>query len=106
MTHNFGIKEALAALGIKEINDGSSTGQNNFSNGEILSSFSPVDGKLIAQVKCSTAEDYQEVMSKASAAFKEWRTVPAPKRGEIVRLFGQKLREKKAELGKLVSYDG
>ncbi|MGC6471102.1 MAG: aldehyde dehydrogenase family protein [Flavobacteriales bacterium] len=102
---NFGINDALLALGIKEINEGSSTGQNCFSNGEVLSSFSPVDGKLIAKVKCSTEADYQKVIEKSASAFKEWRKVPAPKRGEIVRLFGQKLREKKAELGKLVSYE-
>lgn len=102
---NFGIKDALLALGIKEINEGSSTGQNCFSNGEVLSSFSPVDGKLIAKVKCSTEADYQKVIEKSASAFKEWRKVPAPKRGELVRLFGQKLREKKAELGKLVSYE-
>lgn len=102
---NFGINDALLALGIKEINEGSSTGQTCFSNGEVLSSFSPVDGKLIAKVKCSTEADYQKVIEKSASAFKEWRKVPAPKRGEIVRLFGQKLREKKAELGKLVSYE-
>ena len=74
---DYGIKEALAQLGVKEINDGSSTGSNFFSNGELLSSFSPVDGKLIAKVKTTSAEDYENVMSAASSAFLEWRKVPA-----------------------------
>ena len=49
---DYGIQEALTQLGVKEINDGSSTGSNFFSNGDVLSSYSPVDGKLIAKVKC------------------------------------------------------
>jgi aldehyde dehydrogenase (NAD+) len=102
---DYGIKEALAQLGVKEINDGSSTGSNFFSNGELLSSFSPVDGKLIAKVKTTSAEDYENVMSAASSAFLEWRKVPAPQRGEVVRQFGDKLRELKDPLGKLVSYE-
>ena len=54
---DYGIQEALTQLGVKEINDGSSTGSNFFSNGDVLSSYSPVDGKLIAKVKSTTAED-------------------------------------------------
>jgi L-aminoadipate-semialdehyde dehydrogenase len=102
---DFGIQEALDQLGVKAINDGTSTGSNNFSNGEILKSFSPVDGQLIGKVKTSTKEDYETVMKAATSAFKTWRTTPAPQRGEIVRQFGEKLREKKEALGKLVSYE-
>lgn len=102
---DFGIKEALAQLGIKEINEGTSTGSNNFSNGELIASYSPVDGQLIAKVKSSTKEDYEKAMSAATEAFKTWRVMPAPQRGEIVRQFGEKLREKKEALGKLVSYE-
>ena len=105
MTDTFGIQEALAQLGLKEINEGTSTGSNNFSNGDILESYSPVDGKLIGKVRCSTAEDYEDVMASANKAFKFWRTVPAPKRGEFVRQFGNKLRSRKEALGKLVSYE-
>ena len=68
---DYGIKEALVQLGVKEINDGSSTGSNFFSNGELLSSFSPVDGKLIAKVKTTSTEDYENVLSAASDAFLE-----------------------------------
>lgn len=102
---DFGIKEALETLGLKEINEGTSTGSVNFSNGEIIESYSPVDGKLIGKVKASTKEDYEKVMESATSAFKAWRAVPAPQRGEVVRQFGNKLRELKAPLGKLVSYE-
>ena len=102
---DFGIKEALDILGVKDVNDGTSTGQHNFSNGEVIESYSPVDGKLIGKVKTTTKEDYDKIMKTASAAFVSWRSKPAPLRGEIVRQFGEKLREKKEALGKLVSYE-
>ena len=101
----FGMNEALDKLGIKLINEGTSTGVQNFASGEILDSFSPVDGKLIASVKTSTLEDYEKVMRAATEAFKTFRLIPAPQRGEIVRQFGQKLRENKDALGKVVSYE-
>lgn len=99
------IENELKELGISSENLGTSTGNTWFGKGEGLSSYSPVDGKLIGKVKSSTKDDYEEVIKKAQTAFKEWRMVPAPKRGEIVRQFGDKLREKKASLGKLVSYE-
>ncbi|RKR14972.1 aldehyde dehydrogenase (NAD+) [Maribacter vaceletii] len=101
----FGIQEALKQLGVTEINEGTSTGSKNFSNGEIIESYSPVDGKLIGKVKATTKEDYDKMMQTATVAFKEWKTKPAPLRGEVVRQFGEKLREKKEALGKLVSYE-
>ncbi len=105
MADKFGMQGALEELGLKEINEGTSTGSNNFSSGDVLESFSPVDGKLIGKVKCSSAEDYERVIVSAINAFKSWRTVPAPKRGEVVRQFGDKLRMHKEALGKLVSYE-
>ncbi|HEY0091139.1 MAG TPA: aldehyde dehydrogenase family protein [Flavobacterium sp.] len=105
MTDQFGIREALKKLGIKDINEGTSTGLNNFSSGEILESHSPVDGRLIASVKMSTAYDYETAMKSAVEAFKSFRLMPAPQRGEIVRQFGEKLRKNKEALGKLVSYE-
>ena len=102
---DFGIKDALKQLGVKDINEGTSTGANHFANGEIIESHSPVDGQLIAKVKSTSREDYEKVMGAATSAFKTWRTMPAPQRGEIVRQFGNKLREKKEPLGKLVSYE-
>ena len=105
ISSQFGMPEALKALGIKEINDGTSTGSNSFSSGEIIESYSPVDGQLIGKVKTTTAADYEKVMQSATAAFKSFRAMPAPQRGEIVRQFGNKLRELKEPLGKLVSYE-
>ncbi|MGC6471063.1 MAG: aldehyde dehydrogenase family protein [Flavobacteriales bacterium] len=105
MNTEFGIQKALQELGIKDINNGSSTGNNHFSSGDILESYSPVDGTLIGKVKCSTKSDYEMVMSSATSAFKYWRSIPAPKRGEVVRQFGEKLRVHKIALGKLVSYE-
>ena len=102
---DFGIEKALKQLGVKEINEGTSTGSNWFSHGELIESYSPVDGRLIAKVKTTTKEDYEAMMNMAQEAFKSWRLVPAPKRGEIVRQFGEKLRELKEPLGKLVSYE-
>src|SRR5690554_3337011 len=99
------ISKEFEKLGLKEINEGSSTGNQWFSNGEIIESHSPADGKSIGRVKASLREDYERVMTSAQEAFKIWRAVPAPKRGEIVRQFGNKLREYKADLGKLVSYE-
>ncbi|MDO5979137.1 aldehyde dehydrogenase family protein [Flavivirga spongiicola] len=102
---DFGIDKALKILGVVDVNEGTSTGSNSFSNGDIIASFSPVDGQLIGKVKTTTQEDYEKVMDSATSAFKTWRTMPAPQRGEIVRQFGEKLREKKEALGKLVSYE-
>ncbi len=102
---DFGIKEALKKLGVKDINEGSSTGMNWFSNGDLIQSYSPVDGQLIGSVKTTTESDYQKVIESAEEAFKSWRVMPAPKRGEIVRQFGERLRDLKEPLGKLVSYE-
>ncbi|WP_158974764.1 aldehyde dehydrogenase family protein [Cellulophaga sp. L1A9] len=104
-TTDFGIDSALKTLGVSANNLGTSTGSKFFASGEEIASYSPVDGKLIGKVKATTQEDYAKVMEKATAAFQEWRTKPAPLRGEVVRQFGDKLREKKEALGKLVSYE-
>ena len=97
----------LKKLGIEEKNYGASTGQSWFqttTEGE-LKVVSPVDGKLIATVYQASVQDYNQVIEKAKEAFKYWRTVPAPKRGEIVRQIGLRLREYKDALGRLVSYE-
>jgi len=97
----------LKKLGIKKTNFGSSTGLNwnkTKSEGE-LKIYSPADGKFIASVYQASKEDYDKVVKVAHEAFLEWRNVPAPKRGEIVRQIGDKLRKYKDPLGKLVSYE-
>ncbi|MCK0147515.1 aldehyde dehydrogenase family protein [Arenibacter sp. F26102] len=105
IARDFEIQEALEKLGIKALNNGTSTGSHNFSSGDELASYSPVDGALIGKVRTTSKADYEKVMDAATSAFKTWRTKPAPLRGEIVRQFGDKLRELKEPLGKLVSYE-
>lgn len=96
----------LENLGIKNSNAGASTGSEWLNTeGEETSSFSPIDGSLIAKVKNATLEDYEHLIAKAQDAYLKWRIVPAPKRGEVVRQIGEALREKKAELGYLVSLE-
>lgn len=105
IAEQFGMTEALQILGVKAVNQGTSTGNNWFSSGDTIDSFSPVDGELIAKVTTTTAADYEKVMQAATEAFTTFRLMPAPKRGEIVRQFGEKLRQYKEPLGKLVSYE-
>ena len=105
IAEEFGIKQALKDLGLNDINNGTSTGTDWFSNGDIIESYSPVDGALIGKVKATTKEDYEKVITTADAGFKEWRTWTAPQRGEVVRQFNDELRRLKEPLGKLVSYE-
>lgn len=99
--------EFLKQLGIKEENFGASTGLVwlETKSSEIIKVISPVDGKLIAKVYQASENDYELVVEKSVEAFKYWRTIPAPKRGDIVRQIGLKLRAYKEQLGKLVSYE-
>ena len=104
-TNDFGIEKTLKNLGISKENKGVSSGGKYFASGDLLESHSPTDGKLIAKVKTANSKDYDKVIETAKSAFKEFRMIPSPKRGELVRQFGNKLREKKDDLGKLVSYE-
>lgn len=100
------MKEILDKLGIQPENAGVSTGQQSWEGGGApLESYSPVDGQLIASVREASREDYDRVIEQAQAAFREWRLLPAPKRGEVVRQIGDQLRAYKRELGTLVSYE-
>ena len=101
----FGIDEALKQLGVNKNNLGCSTGSNFFASGDDIQSFSPVDGKLIGTVVSATIDDYEKTIQIAANAFNNWRNKTAPDRGEIVRQFGNKLRDFKEPLGKLVSYE-
>lgn len=98
--------EFLRALGVDAQNIGSSTGSNWLeSTGPSISSYSPVDGKLIGSVQTTDKAAYEAILKQAGAAFLEWRQWPAPRRGEIVRQVGEALRAQKENLGKLVSYE-
>src|SRR5260221_128697 len=103
---NFGISEALEALNVKKSNPGTSTGLKWIkSSGKYIDSYSPVDGKLIGRVQESDEKSFAKAVAQAEKAFVEWRKVPAPKRGEIVRQIGTALRQQKENLAKLVSYE-
>jgi aldehyde dehydrogenase (NAD+) len=101
------IPEILNRLHINDINEAFSTGNNWSSdpNANIKAIISPVDGKKIASVKIASANNYNQAVEQAAIAFKSWRLLPAPKRGEIVREIGDALRNQKEDLGKLVSYE-
>jgi aldehyde dehydrogenase (NAD+) len=73
-------------------------------DGDLVSS-SPVDGRRLGAVPTASAADVAAAVERAHAAFLAWRTVPAPRRGELVRLFGVVLREEKEALGRLVSLE-
>ena len=103
--NDYGIEKSLKNLGIQSQNKGVSSGGKYFANGDLLESYSPTDGKLIAKIKTGSPKDYDKIIENAKQAFKEFRLIPSPKRGELVRQFGNKLREKKDDLGKLVSYE-
>lgn len=100
------INEVLKNLGIKSSNKGATTGNKWYSSTSApISSYSPIDGSLIATVEPADKDIYQTVIAKAQSAYKEWRMVPAPQRGEIVRQIGDALRENKEDLGALVTIE-
>jgi len=104
--NNTDIQAILDELGVDAQNLGASTGNQWLpTKGAQIDSISPVDAALIASVTSATAQDYDAVIQKAQEAFLTWRLVPAPKRGEVVRQLGEKLRKHKDALGKLVSYE-
>lgn len=75
------------------------------SSGAEIASYNPTTGKVIASVHASTPEDYEKAISTAADSFLTWRTIPAPKRGEIIRLIGDELRKNKEAIGNLVSLE-
>ena len=99
------IKSVLAGLDLQDVNNGVFDGENWFGNGKEIEVTTPITGQVLAKVKQASKEDYDRVINNAETAFVEWRKVPAPKRGEIIRQLGLALREKKAALGKLVTLE-
>jgi aldehyde dehydrogenase (NAD+) len=99
------MKDFLTRLGIREVNSGAFAGAWLETKGDELVSICPADEKPIARVRQATEEDYETVVRKAHETFLRWRMLPAPQRGEIVRQMAVALREKKQDLGSLVSYE-
>ena len=97
----------LEKLGLQASNLGTSTGTSWFGNenNEVIQSYSPVDGKLIGSLTETSKEEYEAVIAEAKKAYKVWAKMPAPQRGDIVRQYGEILREYKEPLGQLVSYE-
>jgi len=94
----------LKALGLHPVNPGVFDGEWTGS-GKMLQSLSPNDGSVLAEVRTATAEEYKRAVKRAHAAFLEWRNIPAPKRGEVVRQLGNALRDAKPALGRLVTLE-
>ncbi len=100
------INPVLKNLGIESSNPGAAIGAKWLATkGEMLTSFSPVDGKAIAQVRLAESDAYEKVVKAAQEAFISWQQVPAPQRGEIIRQIGLELRNHKDDLGIIVSYE-
>ena len=97
--------QILESLNLTGTIHGTSTGQQWMENNETITSNSPIDNLELGSVSITTKEQYDEVVAAASEAFKTLRSIPAPKRGELMRQFGNALREEKAELGALVSLE-
>jgi aldehyde dehydrogenase (NAD+) len=95
----------LDELGVRGTSSGAAWGEWLDTTGETIGSYTPADGSEIGRVKLATRDEYEAVMAKALAAFERWRQVPAPKRGEIVRLLGEEFRRHKAALGALISWE-
>ena len=93
------IKKIINSLGIKDVNESICTGRQWMTpvGSETRSIYSPVDGKKIADVIYATNTEYEHVIRLANKGFEHWRKVPAPKRGDIVRRFGNRLRIRKKE---------
>ncbi len=98
------MKEILSSLGLEDENYGGFNGEW-LGSGPELQVTSPIDGSVLASVKQVTEEEYDRVVDRAHEAFLQWRTVPGPHRGELVRQIGNRLRERKAELGALVTLE-
>ena len=102
------MRDILASLGLSELNAGAwaqDGGWSKDTTGPIIESINPATGELLGRVRSATAADYERVIVSARKVFEQWRMVPAPKRGEAVRLIGEELRAHKSALGSLVTLE-
>jgi len=95
----------LKKLGINKKQKGCSNGKEWFGSGDFIDSYSPVNGSLLGEIQTGNKNDYDKLINEAESAFKSFRKITAPERGNLVRLLGNKIRENKAELGELVSWE-
>jgi aldehyde dehydrogenase (NAD+) len=99
------MEEILKKLNLLNEQSGAGTGSWFECTGDIIESVSPIHGQAIGRIRCASKEEYESVVSSSTEAFQEWRMVPAPKRGDIVRQLGNALREYKEALGSLISLE-
>lgn len=97
----------LQSLGIKNINSGCSTGIKWFEQdgNETIESISPINDQVIGSITCTNSKQYDEIVEMSNKSFFDWRTMPAPKRGDIVRQLGNTFRDYKKDLAHLISYE-
>ena len=105
MRENEKVDAILKKLHVSKKQKGCSTGENWFGSGEVIKSFSPVDNSLIGDIQTGSIKDYEKIIKEAQKAFLSFRKIPAPERGNLVRLLGNKIRKNKRELGELVSWE-
>ncbi len=98
------MSDFLKTLGIEDMNPGGFGGEW-IGSGPELDVISPIDGSRIAGVRQVTEAEYDQITDRAHEAFLRWRKVPAPKRGEVIRQLGNRLRDYKSELGQLVTLE-
>jgi aldehyde dehydrogenase (NAD+) len=102
------MRDILSKLGIEEINSGTWSGTGGWSqdtSGPLLGSVNPATGELLGRVRSASAADYERVIASAREVAAQWRLVPAPKRGEAIRLVADELRAHKSSLGSLVTLE-
>ncbi len=100
------VEDVLSKFGIEEVNSGTFCGEWLPKEGrKLVTSYSPIDGSEIAKVAMATREDYDAAVNAAVKAFEEWRMVPPPKRGEVIRAIGDELRKEKEDLAKLLAVE-
>ena len=101
------MNEILSRLGLGEVNAGTWSGSDasESDDAELIKSINPASGELIASVRSTTAEEYDQLVNNARSAFMDWQKVPAPARGDAIRLVGNALRDNKDALGSLVSLE-
>ena len=95
----------LKKMGLLDVNSGAGSGSWMDCGGEMIPSISPIDGQTIAKIRCADNHEFEQVVRRAVEAFKAWRMVPAPKRGDVVRRIGNALRIHKKNLAELVTIE-
>jgi aldehyde dehydrogenase (NAD+) len=98
------MSDFLSRLGLTDVNNGAATSSGFLeTTGRIVHSTDPTTGETLGSVRLASVEDYEKVVAEAQRVFKEWRMLPAPKRGEILRECGNAMREHKDDLGMLIT---